>query len=36
MNYQKIYSQIIERAKNRQLEGYKEKHHILPITIREI
>lgn len=30
MNYQKIYSQIIERAKNRQLEGYKEKHHILP------
>jgi hypothetical protein len=30
MNHQKIYSQIIERAKNRQLEGYKEKHHILP------
>jgi hypothetical protein len=30
MNYQKIYSQIIERAKNRHLEGYKEKHHILP------
>ena len=30
MNYQKIYNQIIERAKNRQLEGYKEKHHILP------
>jgi hypothetical protein len=30
MNYQKIYNQIIERAKNRQLEGYKEKHHIVP------
>jgi len=30
MNYQKIYNQIIERAKTRQLEGYKEKHHILP------
>jgi hypothetical protein len=30
MNYQSIYNQIIERAKNRQLEGYKEKHHIIP------
>jgi hypothetical protein len=30
MNYQKIYNQIIERAKTRQLEGYKEKHHIIP------
>jgi hypothetical protein len=30
MNYQKIYDQIIERAKTRQLEGYKEKHHIIP------
>jgi hypothetical protein len=30
MNYQRIYNQIIERAKTRQLEGYKEKHHILP------
>jgi len=30
MNYQKIYDQIIERAKNRKLEGYKEKHHIIP------
>jgi hypothetical protein len=30
MNYQKIYNQIIERAKIRQLEGYKEKHHIIP------
>lgn len=30
MNYQRIYNQIIERAKERILEGYKEKHHILP------
>jgi hypothetical protein len=30
MNYQNIYNQIIERAKNRKLEGYKEKHHIIP------
>jgi hypothetical protein len=30
MNYQIIYNQIIERAKNRVLEGYKERHHILP------
>ena len=30
MDYQKIYNQIIERAKNRMLEDYKEKHHIIP------
>jgi hypothetical protein len=30
MNYQIIYNQIIERAQKRTLEGYKEKHHILP------
>jgi hypothetical protein len=30
MNYEKIYNQIIERAKTRQLDCYKEKHHILP------
>lgn len=30
MDYQRIYNQIVERAKNRKLEGYKEKHHILP------
>jgi hypothetical protein len=30
MDYQKIYNQIIERAQNRKLEGYKEKHHIIP------
>lgn len=33
MNYQKLYNQIIERAKTRQLKGYKEKHHILPKCI---
>ena len=30
MNYQRIYNQIIERAKTRQIEGYVEKHHIIP------
>ena len=30
MNYKKIYDQIIERAKNRTLTGYKERHHIIP------
>lgn len=30
MNYQKIYNQLIERAKTRVLEGYKERHHIIP------
>jgi len=30
MDYQIIYNQLIERAQNRTLEGYKEKHHILP------
>jgi hypothetical protein len=30
MDYQKIYNQIIERAKTRQLDGYKERHHIIP------
>lgn len=33
MNYQKIYNQIIERAKTRKLECYKEKHHIIPRCI---
>lgn len=33
MNYQKIYDQIIERAKTRKLEGYREKHHIIPRCI---
>jgi hypothetical protein len=30
MNYQKIHDQIIERAKSRKLDGYKEIHHIIP------
>lgn len=30
MNYLKIYNQIVERAKNRSLAGYKERHHIIP------
>lgn len=30
MDYQKIYNQLIERAQNRTLEGYTEKHHIIP------
>jgi hypothetical protein len=30
MNYEKIYNQIIERAKSRNLDGYSEKHHIIP------
>jgi hypothetical protein len=30
MNYQRIYNQIIERAQNRKLDGYKERHHIIP------
>jgi hypothetical protein len=30
MDYTKIYNQIIERAQNRKLDGYKEKHHIIP------
>ena len=30
MNYQTIYDQIIDRARERNLQGYKEKHHIIP------
>jgi len=30
MNYKRIHDQIIERAKSRILEGYKERHHIIP------
>lgn len=30
MNYQKIYDQIVDRARKRKLEGYKEKHHVVP------
>jgi len=30
MDYQKIYNQIVERAKNRVLKNYTERHHIIP------
>jgi hypothetical protein len=30
MNYKKIYDKIVERAKNREIVGYFEKHHIIP------
>lgn len=30
MNYHRIYEQLIFRAQNRNLNGYVEKHHILP------
>lgn len=33
MDYTKIYNQIIERARNRKLDGYIEKHHIVPKCI---
>jgi hypothetical protein len=33
MDYQRIYNQIIERAINRELHCYKEKHHIIPKCI---
>ena len=30
MNYQKHYDQLMRRALTRELEGYKERHHIVP------
>lgn len=30
MNYERHYNNLINRAKNRLLEGYTEKHHIVP------
>ena len=30
MDYRRIYDQIIDRGKERVLEGYREKHHIIP------
>lgn len=33
MKYLKIYDKIIERAKNREIDGYTEKHHIVPKCI---
>lgn len=33
MNYKKIYESLISKAKEREIEGYKERHHILPRCI---
>lgn len=33
MNYKKIYTSLIERGQARLLEGYQEKHHIIPRCI---
>jgi hypothetical protein len=33
MDYRKIYDSIIDRAKNRTLNEYSEKHHIVPISL---
>ena len=30
MDYKKVYDSIVTRAKNRQLKGYGENHHIVP------
>lgn len=30
MNYQAIYNSLIERGRNRLLDGYSERHHIIP------
>jgi hypothetical protein len=30
MNYQRIHDAIIDRASNRTLQGYREKHHVIP------
>lgn len=30
MNYQKVYDQIIDRARDRKLDCYREKHHVTP------
>lgn len=30
MNYKKIYDQLIAKAESREVEGYKERHHIVP------
>lgn len=33
MNYKRIYDMIIDNAKNRVLEGYSERHHIIPKSL---
>ena len=30
MNYQRIHDAIIDRARNRTLQGYQERHHVIP------
>lgn len=30
MNYKAIYDRLMERARNRKLEGYSESHHVIP------
>lgn len=30
MNYSKIYDSLIERARNRNIDGYVERHHVVP------
>ena len=30
MNYRRIYQQLIERARTRVIEGYVERHHVIP------
>jgi len=30
MNYQRIHDAIIDRARNRTLTGYTERHHVIP------
>jgi hypothetical protein len=34
MNYEAHYGRLIERARTRDLEGYSEKHHILPRCLK--
>jgi hypothetical protein len=33
MNYQRIHDAIIDRARNKTLIGYVEKHHVIPRCI---
>jgi hypothetical protein len=33
MDYQKVYNTLVRRGQNRILEGYSEKHHIIPRCI---
>ena len=30
MNYKKHYDKLVDRSRNRMLDGYVEKHHIVP------